>query len=126
MGRRGPVGAGGGTGSTGATGVTGPAGSYSTSTNRTITAASDSVLTSDARIYCNRPAGVMALALPAGAAAGLGYAFFFKDIGGEATAFPITITPNGAETIDGQPTLAISADYGAVTIEWTGAEWSIS
>lgn len=38
------------------------------------------------------------------------------DLGGHATAFPITILPYAGETIAGNASLEISADYGAFTL----------
>ena len=39
------------------------------------------------------------------------------DIGGNATANPITINPNGAETIMGLATISLSVNYGGYTLK---------
>jgi len=39
------------------------------------------------------------------------------DIGGFATANPITINAAGAETIDGQASVSLSSNYGAFTLQ---------
>lgn len=61
--------------------------------------------------------------LPAGVQ---GQVFYIKDaLGLAAPATPITIDPNGAETIDGAATATIDAPYGAVTLVYSGTEWLI-
>lgn len=42
------------------------------------------------------------------------------DIGGNATAFDITILPYGGQLINGAASLIISANYGSVTLEPLG------
>src|SRR4051812_27336791 len=56
-------------------------------------------------------AGVVAVNLPT-AASRAGYPLIVKDASGLAHTNNITITPNGAETIEGLATLVISADFG--------------
>lgn len=63
----------------------------------------------------------VAVTLPAGV---LGKTFTLKDGLGLATpATPITITPNGADTIDGAATATINAPFGALTLVFDGAQW---
>jgi hypothetical protein len=65
----------------------------------------------------------VAVNLPAGVT---GRVFNIKDgLGLAAIATPITITPNGAETIDGAGTATIDAPYGSITLVYSGAEWLI-
>lgn len=47
-----------------------------------------------------------------------------KDKAGTAAASPITITPNGAETIDGAASLTIDANYAGITLVFAGTDWS--
>jgi len=55
-----------------------------------------------------------------------GRIFNIKDgLGLAAPATPITITPNGVQTIDGAGTATIDAPYGSVTLVFSGTEWLI-
>jgi hypothetical protein len=66
---------------------------------------------------------VVTVDLPAGVT---GRIFNIKDgLGLAAPATPITIIPNGAETIDGVGTATINTPYGAVTLVFSGVEWLI-
>jgi len=59
--------------------------------------------------------------LPAGV---LGQVFTIKDgLGLAAPATPITITPNGADTIDGAVSATINAPFGSLTLVFDGAQW---
>lgn len=63
----------------------------------------------------------VAVTLPAGV---LGKTFTLKDgLGLAAPATPITITPAGADTIDGAATATINAPFGALTLVFDGAQW---
>ena len=63
----------------------------------------------------------VAVNLPAGV---LGKTFTIKDgLGLAAPATPITITPLGADTIDGAATATINAPFGALTLVYDGAQW---
>jgi hypothetical protein len=63
----------------------------------------------------------VAVTLPVGA---LGQVFTIKDgLGLAAPATPITITPNGADTIDGAATATINAPFGSLTLVFDGAQW---
>ena len=60
--------------------------------------------------------------LPAGSA---GRQVVLKDKAGTATASPITVNPNGAETIDGAGVLSLDSNYVSVTLVFSGTEWSL-
>lgn len=93
-------------------------------TVRTATATPDTVLVTD-EVVSYEVAGpvAVAVALPAGVT---GQVFYLKDgLGLAAPATPITITPNGIETIDGAATATINTPYGALTIVYSGTEWKI-
>jgi hypothetical protein len=63
----------------------------------------------------------VAVTLPAGV---LGQVFTIKDgLGLAAPATPITITPAGADTIDGAATATINAPFGSLTLVYDGAQW---
>lgn len=49
--------------------------------------------------------------------------FRIKDQRGNAATFNITLTPAGAETIDGAATKVISTNYGEVAVRSTGSAW---
>jgi hypothetical protein len=69
------------------------------------------------------PAVPVAVNLPAGAT---GRVFYIKDGLGLASALdPITITPNGAETIDGATTATINVPFGSLELVYSGVEWKI-
>lgn len=66
----------------------------------------------------------VAATLPAGV---VGKVFTIKDgLGLAAPATPITITPNGADTIDGAATATIDAPYGSLTLVFDGAQWLLT
>jgi hypothetical protein len=63
----------------------------------------------------------VAVNLPAGVA---GATFTIKDgLGLAAPATPITITPAGADTIDGAATATINAPFGSLTLVFDGGQW---
>ena len=68
--------------------------------------------------------GAVAVSLPAGAA---GQIFVIHDGTGDAASNNITITPNGAETIEGAATRVISHNRGAITLQYstTGTDWKV-
>jgi len=83
----------------------------------------DTVLATDAIVsYQLTVAGAVAVALPAGVT---GTVYYLKDGTGDAATNPITITPNGADTIDDAATATINTNYGALTLAYTGAKWEI-
>jgi hypothetical protein len=104
----------------------------------TITISSSGVLTYAVRVAVATPVAVsattddvisvqvpgpvaVAVTLPAGV---LGKTFTIKDgLGLAAPATPVTITPNGAEIIDGAATATINAPYGSLTLVYDGTQW---
>lgn len=66
--------------------------------------------------------GPVAVNLPAGV---VGQYFMIADGKGDASTNNITITPNGAETIQGAANIVISADRGAVILVFRGTNWYI-
>jgi hypothetical protein len=84
----------------------------------TVVAATDNVID----VAVPGPVAV-AVTLPAGV---LGQEFTIKDgLGLASVATPITITPNGIETIDGAATATINAPYGSLTLVYNGTQWLI-
>lgn len=69
-------------------------------------------VTTDALLLVNR-AGVVTINLPA-ANSRSGYPLVIKDTSGAAQTNNITITPNGAETIEGLSSFVIDNAYGGV------------
>lgn len=55
----------------------------------------------------------------------VGTVFIIKDIDGDATTNPITITTAGGELIDGSVSAIINAPYGALQLVFNGTEWNI-
>lgn len=68
-------------------------------------------------------AGAVAVNLPAGVA---GQVFMIVDGKGDANTNNITITPNGAETINGAASLTITSNNGAVIIVFRGTNWTVA
>lgn len=91
---------------------------------RIVTAAGAvTITTADNVVILNKTSGAATVAnLPAAPAAGSVY--IIKDGKGDADTNPITLTPN-AGTIDGQSTAVINVPYGALTVVYSGTEWSI-
>lgn len=89
---------------------------------RIATVSPDAVTNADAIVVYNLlvPAPV-AVTLPLGV---IGHIFYLKDGAGNASTFPITITPT-AGTIDGSATATINSDFGALTLVWNGVQWNI-
>jgi len=67
----------------------------------------------DYTILCNAVGGAMVVSLPA--ATGTGRILNVKKI--DASAFTVTLTPNGAETIDGAASYIIAAQWVNITIQ---------
>lgn len=90
---------------------------------RIATTTPDTVLATDSIVsYQLAAPGPIAVALPAGIT---GTVYYLKDGTGDSATNPITITPNGAETIDDAATAIINTNYGALTLAYTGAKWEI-
>lgn len=81
-----------------------------------VSAATDEVIS----VQVPGPVAV-AVTLPAGV---LGQVFTIKDgLGLAAPATPITLTPAGADVIDGAATATINAPFGALTLVFDGGQW---
>lgn len=93
---------------------------------RTASALDYNVLTTDYYIGITDTAAPRTVNLPAAATAGEGKVYIIKDESGAASVNNITIDPDGAETIDGAATFAISTNYGSVTIICSGTQWFIN
>jgi hypothetical protein len=65
-----------------------------------------------------------AIQLPAGATHSTGQ-IIIKDATGNSSAAPLTITPFGAETIDGLPSWTIAADYASLTLRFYSGVWHL-
>lgn len=93
---------------------------------RSVTATPIVVSPNDQILNCNINVAA-ACALPA-AASRNGVPLTFKDLG-QATAHNITLTPNGAETIDGAASLVLNVNRQAVTLvpfnDGTNSGWAI-
>lgn len=72
----------------------------------------------DGLLLCN---GTFTVTLPAASSLGAGFVYQIKNIG----TGTVTIDPNGAETIDGQSTVAIANQYWSLTICCDGSNWHI-
>lgn len=85
-----------------------------------VVAASGPVLVTDLDVIW-RPAPTVAgaLALPPGATHSTGRVWV-KDGAGGAAAYPLTITPDGAETIEGEASFVIDSNYAGVTLVFDG------
>lgn len=67
-------------------------------------------------------AGAVAVTLPAGVT---GQVFVVVDGTGDAATNNITITPNGAETINGAATYVINANRAGVVLGFNGTSWTV-
>lgn len=108
---------------TGANSVTITANGLALEPVRIATTTPDTVTVNDSIVsYQLAAPGLVAVALPAGIT---GTVYYLKDGTGDASTNPITITPNGVETIDDSATATINTNYGALTLVYTGAKWEI-
>jgi hypothetical protein len=68
------------------------------------------------------------ITLPLGASLSAGKQYIIKDESGLAGTFVgyrVTVAASGSDLIDGQASLIIALNYGAVNVIWTGTKWSI-
>lgn len=85
------------------------------------------VLSTDIYLSVDCSGGAKTINLPAVATAGDGRVIVVKDASGDAAANNITITPNGAETIDEQANAILIANYVAINLmaNTTTSNWEI-
>lgn len=72
----------------------------------------------DGLLLCN---GTLTVTLPSAATVGAGFVYQIKNIG----TGTVTIDPDGAQTVDGQSTIAIPNQYWSLTICSDGSNWHI-
>lgn len=82
------------------------------------------VLPTDTVLYVDTAGGAITINLQA-AASRNGVPLSIKDVTGHANANNITITPNGAETIDTLAMLPINADFGGYKLAPRAASYTI-
>ena len=82
------------------------------------------VITDEVIAYTSLTAGRI-VTLLASATVGAGGLLTVKDESGNAGTFNITLTPNGAEKIDGAATKVINAGYGSLRLYNNGSNWFI-
>jgi hypothetical protein len=63
--------------------------------------------------------------LPDGEVVGVGKLYTIKDSRGSSSTSPITVVAYAPQTIDGQATQTIQADYESITVVWNGSHWNI-
>ena len=90
---------------------------------QTITAASDSLVTTDHTALCDCTSNNIAIAIPASSTATDSNRYEIKKI--DSTANTVTITPDSPATIDGAASLTLTAQYETVTIVSDGTNWHI-
>ena len=74
--------------------------------------------------YIGCSAGIT-VTLPQGLTLTAGKQYVIKDESGQAATNHITIVPYSGNLIDGQSSLTLVINYGAVSLYWTGSTWSI-
>lgn len=84
------------------------------------------VTTSNYYVGVTSAAAAKTVNLPAAASAGQGFSLTIKDEGGSAATNNITVDADGSETIDGQLTALIGANYGSLNLICDGSNWFIS
>jgi hypothetical protein len=86
------------------------------------------VATTDEVINCNITAGAPTCSLP-NSGARSGRMLVFKDVGGQFGAHPLTLTPTGADTIDGLASVTLSTNKQSIRLrpynDGTSIGWSI-
>jgi hypothetical protein len=88
-----------------------------------VTGSSYNVLTSDEIVGVDYEGAVAIQLMTATLAAGRVYVV--KDEGGHASTYTITISTEGAETIDGAATATITTNYNSLSIYSDGSNWFI-
>ena len=90
--------------------------------NVTPTTISYGVLATDQIIAVGSISGSITITLLASPS--LGQVFTIKDEAGSSSTYPIIIDGNG-HNIDGAATISLNNNYGAITLTYTGSQWSI-
>lgn len=89
-------------------------------------AVSGAVLATDEVVVVTGYATTIALSLPSAATVIAGRRFTIKDGQGDAASLPITVTANGADTIDGDNAVVIQLAYGSIDLVADGVSaWFI-
>ena len=123
-GTSGEAGTSGDTGTSGSSGTSGIGGATAT-TATTVSASTYDVLATDDILHVTYTStGTVAIDLKT-AQLENGRIIRIKDAGGNAEEYNITITTEGAETIDGVATAVIYGNYGALSIYSDGTNWFI-
>jgi hypothetical protein len=86
-----------------------------TRTQRSVTTGPIVISSADQILNINIPSGAPTCALPPSASRA-GAPLTFKDVGNHFSTNSLTITPNGAETIDGASSLILNVNRSAVTL----------
>ena len=96
---------------------------------RSVTASPIVIASTDMILNVNINGGNPTCALPT-AASRTGVPLTFKDVGAQFGAHPLTITPNGIETIDGAASLVLGVNRQSVTLnpfnDGTNSGWFIT
>lgn len=93
-----------------------------TGTATTVTKTSNyTATTNDHTIRVDSTSGNVTIALPA-ASGNTGRIFVIKKI---ASANTVTVDPSGAETIDGNSTIALASQYELVRVQCNGTSWDV-
>ena len=100
-------------------------GSISVTFNHANISGTYNATTSNHFIGCDTSSAPVTINLPAAATAGAGFHLEIKDESGNAKNNNITIDGNLSETIDGELTLVLSADYDAASLYCDGSNWFI-
>ena len=89
---------------------------------QTITAATDTLVTTDTTNLCDCTSNAIAITIPSGSTAQVGNRYEIKKIDSSANA--VTITATGA-TIDGAASITLPSQYQSVTLVCDGTNWFI-
>lgn len=114
------------TGATGATGSTGAAGATGAAVVTVVTSGTTTTVPNNviSNIYIINKASGAAHAINLPATTNVGTVVIGKDGKGDANTNNITLTPNGANTIDGGSSVVITTSYGVAKVIWNGTQWN--